>query len=63
MTPAEQTEQIAQDVFHAQRGDWPADLAQALRMVRLAVALSEAQQMLVALRVMELCKEAEGRNA
>ena len=62
---AEQTEQLARDVLHAQRGDWPADLSQAQRMVRLASPLSEAEAMLVAIRVMELCEEAEvkQRNA
>ncbi len=64
MTPTE-IEQLARDVFHAQHGDWPEDLAQARRLVRLATAQSEATELLVALRLMELCAEAEvkQRNA
>jgi hypothetical protein len=66
MTPAEQqVEQLAVDIVRAQHGDWPSDLSEALRMVRLAAPVGEATEMLVALRVMELCREAETeqRNA
>ncbi len=62
---AEQTEQLAHDILRAQHGDWPEDLAQARRMVRLATAQSDATELLVAIRLMELCAEAEvkQRNA
>ena len=62
---AEQVEQLARDVFRAQRGDWPTDLSQARRMVRTATAQSEATELLVAIRLMELCQQAETeqRNA
>jgi hypothetical protein len=63
MTPAEQqVEQLATDIVHAQHGDWPSTLAEALRMVQLATAQSEATEMLVALRVMELVKAAQERS-
>lgn len=59
MTPAEQTEQLARDVLHAHRGNLPADIAEARRLVRLAAALNETQELAVAQRLLSLCKEAE----
>lgn len=63
MTPAEQTETLARDVLQAQHGNWPADIAEARRLVRLAAALSEAQEMAVAERLLALCRQAEGDAA